>query len=149
MADGASAIIGIVAFGLHVVHRVIEIVEEIRDAPGDILALQDDAVEVGYLLRQLQQSGVLDTVVIPPGRATRASVDRLKGALEEIKLFVEAVSEERQDGALRVRKIKLFLKPGRCQKLRGNLTSLKSFIIAIVTASTSCVTSSVTSPFAD
>ncbi len=114
MADGVSAIVGVVAFGLHAVHKIVDIVEEIKDAPGDILALRDDALEVGCLLQQLQQSKVLDTVVVTPGGRTQASADRLWDGLREIQSFVGKVSEARQDGTLRFRKIRLFLSIGRC-----------------------------------
>lgn len=54
MADAASAIIGIVAFGLHAAHKVYEVIDSIKDAPTDVLALKHDAKEIGSLLLQLQ-----------------------------------------------------------------------------------------------
>ncbi len=139
MADAASALIGIIAFGLHAIHKIVEIAEDIKDAPENVVALRDDAIELGCLFEQLSRSNVLDFVAIPRGRTTQVLVERLKDALDKIQTFVEEVSEARQDGTLRVRKLKWFLSAGRCQNLRENLTSLKSSTIAIVTASTSYV----------
>ncbi len=139
MADAASTLIGIIASGLHEIHKIVEIVEDIKDAPENILSLRDDAVELGCLFEQLSRSNVLDFAPIPPGRTTHALVERLSDALHEIQAFVEKVSETRWDGTLHVKRLKWFLAAGRCQNLRENLTSLKSSIIAIVTASTSYV----------
>ncbi len=137
MADGASAIIGILAFGLHVVHKVYEIIEAIKDAPDDILALRQDATEIGCFLLHLQQSDVWDSAVIPQIIDSASLISRIKDDLDEIELFVDKVTEQRRDGKVRVRKIKWLLRNGRCEKLRGSLASFKSSIIAIVTASTS------------
>ncbi len=138
MAD----IIGIIAFVGHIVHKIVDIVKEIQDAPEDITALRDDAAEIGYLLRQLQQSNALHTVILPSdGRVQlEALAERMQNALREIRSFIAKISKERH-GKLRVRKLKWFLTSarGRCEKLRGSLTSLKASIMAIMTASTSYV----------
>ncbi|PSR75721.1 hypothetical protein PHLCEN_2v9012 [Hermanssonia centrifuga] len=81
MAD----IIGIIAFVGHIVHKIVDIVKEIKDAPEDITALRDDAAEIGYLLRQLQQSNALQTVILPSdGRVQLETLaERLHNALRE------------------------------------------------------------------
>ncbi len=66
MADAASTIIGIVAFGLHAAHKVYEVIDSIKDTPTDALALKDNANQIGNLLLQLQQSRILDSAVFPP-----------------------------------------------------------------------------------
>ncbi len=139
MADGASAIIGIVAFGLHAVHKVYEVVDGFRDAPADILALKHDAKQIGSLLLQLQQSGVLDSGVAPPRVDLAVLMKLFENALSQIELFIDKVAEDRRDGEIRVRKLQWFLKNDRCNKLRESLASLKISIIAIVAAYTSYV----------
>ncbi|PSR81631.1 hypothetical protein PHLCEN_2v6313 [Hermanssonia centrifuga] len=139
MADGASAIIGIVAFGLHAVHKVYEVVDSIKDAPADILALKHDAKQVGSLLLQLQQSGVLDSGVAPPSVDLAMLMKIFEDALSQVELFIDKVAEDRRDGEIRVWKLQWFLKNGRCNKLRESLASLKISIIAIVAAYTSYV----------
>ncbi len=137
MADGASAIIGIVAFGLQAVHKVYEIIDSIKDAPTDILALKHDAEQIGSLLLQLQQLRVTDSAVVPSGVNAAILMKLFEDALGEVESFVNKVAESRRDGKIRVKKLQWFLRGGRCEKLRGSLTSLKTSIIAIVAASTS------------
>ncbi len=139
MADGASAIIGVVAFGLHAVHRVYEVIYSIKDASADILALQHDAKEVGSLLLQLQQSQVLGSAVLPQNADVFVLTNRFKDALSEITSFADKVAEERRDGKVRLRKLQWLLRDGRCAKLRAGMSSLKTSIIAVVAASTSYV----------
>ncbi|THG96283.1 hypothetical protein EW026_g5519 [Hermanssonia centrifuga] len=137
MADAASAIIGIVAFGLHVAHKVYEVIDSIKDAPTDVLALKHDAEQIASLLLQLQQSRILDSAVLPPSADVAVLKKPFEDAVGEVELFINKVAEERRDGEIRVKKLQWFLKGSRCKKLRGSLASLKISIIAIVAASTS------------
>ncbi|PSS01013.1 hypothetical protein PHLCEN_2v4088 [Hermanssonia centrifuga] len=137
MADGASAIIGIVAFGLNAAHKVYEVIDNIKDAPTDVLALKHDAKQIASLLLQLQELHILDSAVVPLSVDIVVLRKLFENALGEVELFIDKVAELRRDGEIRVRKLQWVLKGGRSKRLRESLRSLKTSIIAVLAASTS------------
>ncbi len=139
MADGASAIIGIVAFGLNAAHKVYEVIDNIKDAPTDVLALKHDAKQIASLLLQLQELHILDSAVVPLSVDIVVLRKLFENALGEVELFIDKVAELRRDGEIRVRKLQWVLKGGRSKRLRESLRSLKTSIIAVLAASTSYV----------
>ncbi len=141
MADHISALIGIVAFGLHVAHRVYEVVEIIQDGPEDIASLKHEYYDIGYLLLHLQRSDILQDRGSHPQHQDEqyisGLIERSKNALEEINKFVEKMTKKSEGGQVNVRKLKWMLRNGRCQKLRGQLACFKSSMIAAVAVCTS------------
>lgn len=132
----ASAVIGIVAFGLDVVHTVHRLLDALHDAPADLRALRDRAADVAFLLRTLERAhaaGHLAGLDADAGEVRRLEA-RVRAKMEGVRRFVEGVVRrgEGEDAEGRVRRVKWVWKRDKVEGLLEQLTDLKTTIAAFV-----------------
>ena len=138
MADQASALIGIVGFGLHGCRRMCEFAEDVYDAPTSLETLIDDAYEV---LQIREASGLNARAIFEPDRRTRMHamevIRRSNRILTETNDFVRAVSTQGPDGELVLNRA-AWIRKGRCYaKLEARLQNHKVVLLAYAQASSS------------
>ncbi len=91
--DPASAIIGIVSFGLTVFKEINEIRKDFKDAPEQVRALQDECIGIEILLDTLS---AVSPEAVPKSPRTVAHLTRLsdkaRGRLEEVREMTKKIT---------------------------------------------------------
>lgn len=91
--DPASAIIGIVSFGLTVFKEINEIRKDFKDAPEQVQALQDECIGIEILLDTLS---TVSPEAVPKSPRTVAHLTRLsdkaRGLLEEVREMTKKIT---------------------------------------------------------
>ena len=130
----ASALIGIIAFGLEVVEKVHHILEAIKDAPEQLQLLRDRSLDVEFILLQLKQAhdnGELNRMENTP------YLSRLRGRSEEqlrkVQQFLDKVVTVRNGGDMQVAKIRWLINHGQFKELLERLEELNVSFTAIMT----------------
>ncbi|KAI0085528.1 hypothetical protein BDY19DRAFT_439425 [Irpex rosettiformis] len=108
--DGASAIIGIVAFGFTVFNKVDTILKTVRGASEELATLQELSTDIEVLLLALQRTDT-DAHLRFRSPEELAYLDRLRArtqrCLEQVEVFAEKVQRPSRNGQ-GVRRIKMF-----------------------------------------
>ena len=141
MAD----VIGILGFALHAARKVYTVIESIKDAPGEIQALRDDAFQVhGFLKKVLEQRDEGG-----PGAPLRArgvedpQVDALLRRAQTItsivNAFIKKTTTEKDDGTYAVKKLVWPVYAGDAKKLSEQFKAFYASLTAVYAVSTSFV----------
>ena len=142
MAD----VIGILGFSLHAAHKVYYVVASIKDAPSDIQALQNDALQVHSFLDKIVGSqeggerprnatvslGVQDVQI-------DALLKRARGIQAAVDAFIGKTTTRKEDGTVQVKRLKWPLYAGDAKKLSKQFKAFYASLTAVYTVTTSFV----------
>ena len=143
MAD----VIGILGFALHAAHKVYTIIESIKDAPGEIQALRDDALQVHGFLEKLlgSQDGSSEGQSGPSGMGNvqdsqiDALVRKARALTDTVDTFFNKTTTKKDDGTYVVKKLRWPLYTGEAKKLSEQFKSFHLSLTAVYTVLTSYV----------
>ena len=116
----AADIIAILSFALHVTHKIYDVVQEVRKAPEEIKALQDEVRLVRELLKRI---GVRTLDEEPDGasQAELRQLVRLSGKGGELiaaaNKFIQRSTLLGEDGVRKVKKIRWLFKSSKVKEL--------------------------------
>ena len=131
----ASALIGIIAFGLEVVEKVHRIIETVKEAPEQLQVLENRAHDVEFVLLQLKQayqSGHLDRLA--DGHYLIHLCHRSEEQLHKVQRFLDQVVVQTHNGGdTRVAKLKWLMRHSQFKELLDRLDELVSSFTAIMT----------------
>ena len=110
MAD----VIGILGFALHAAHKVYTIIESIKDAPGEIQALRDDALQVHGFLEKLlgsqDQGSGGEGGPLRMGNVQDPQIDALvrmaRALTDTVDTFFNKTTTKKDDGTYIVKKLR-------------------------------------------
>ena len=133
MAEFVSAIVGLAIAGAKVGDSLYALVDTLKDAPREFLALSDEVTDFRATLTRVIEAK--DSGEIPFGENRRITgLDRLivrgEEIIQQIEKFVKRVSNQ-QDGdnqGTQVNRIKWLRRVKRAQKLKETLRVQKSSI---------------------
>ena len=143
MAD----VIGILGFALHAAHKVYTMVESIKDAPGEIQALRDDALQVHGFLEKLLGSQNEDAEgkgePLRMGNVQDPQIDALvrkaRALTDTVDTFFNKTTTKKDDGTYVVKKLRWPLYTGEARKLSEQFKSFHLSLTAVYTVLTSYV----------
>lgn len=131
----ASALIGIIAFGLEVVEKVHHILETVKEAPEQLQLLRDRSYDVHFVLLQLKQAhdgGQLDRLSDTP--YLNHLRHRSEEQLRKVQQFVDkVVVHPRNGGDVKVAKFKWLMNHSQYKELLERLEELNASFTAIMT----------------
>ncbi len=143
MADAASAIIGIVAFGLHAAHRIYDVLDSIQGASEEVEALRAEACRVHVLLMHIHDFQGLETLGAPQGGLTLDGtlIADLQGTARALKLsvdkFTQKVAKYGRDGRVSVNALQWLLKKNSGKRLREQFNAFYLSLNAVFSIATS------------
>lgn len=134
----AADVIGILGFALHAAHKVYDFVETIKDAPGEIRALQKQASFVCSFIPELQKT-LNQPQQLSLAKSTQLQMLEEEGrALEEsVEKFLDKVTKKKQDGSREMNKfsrIKYWFRASGGQELRDQFKDFLLHLTAVNTA---------------
>ena len=141
MAD----VIGILGFALHAAHKVYSIIQSVKDAPSDVQALCDNALQVHSFLKDLldkQAKGESDHSPLSrddQSVGVAALVKQARNIVATVDKFIEKTTEAKDDGTRRVKRLQWLLKPGKAKALAEQFRSFYVRLTAVYTVSSAYV----------
>lgn len=131
--DPASVIVAFVTTGVHVLKLIKDTIDEIRDAPKGLKALQERMADMEMPLRTLRRQQLRDIVW---SEDERKDLERLhlrgKRCLDEIQGFVSDATEERRDGNRQVKRLKWLVSGKEREELEGQMDGLERALNSMV-----------------
>lgn len=142
--DPASAILGIVAFGLTVMGGIKKLRSLMSDVPKNLQSLFDDASHVEAVMKYIQQ--MHEAGSLTPGSASNAmslsvkdQVQLAKKILEDIQCFLDENGfGNSSDTARRLRMLsaaRMLIRRGHLKELQKNLGTLRAAFDTIIITS--------------
>ncbi|KAI0339164.1 ankyrin [Trametopsis cervina] len=127
--DPASAIIGIVSFGLTVFGKVKEVVDTVKGASDDLQALKDVSADIEVLLLAIQRTDIHLHFTPGPELAYLGRLQtRVEKSLESVDAFAEKVQKlsRNANGESKINKVKWFLKKSEFDDVNQQLKDIET-----------------------
>lgn len=136
--NAASTAAGLIGTGIKVVKFIKNAVEEIRDTPAVLQALQQRATTAEMLMEEVQSSQL--ELLFRSTRDLSVLEDlaiQAKRRIDEIEVFVEKMQRKGKDGEMKVAKVKWLFKRKDVQTLSAKLDQLQNVLVAIINVANS------------
>lgn len=131
--DPASAIITFITTGVQLLKLIKDTIDEIRDAPEGLKALQERIADVEMPLRTLRRQQLGD-ITWSEDEHNDLERLRLRGAkcLDKIQAFVSDTTEEGRDGKRKLRRLKWVVAGKEREELEGQMDDLERALNSMV-----------------
>ncbi|PSR72476.1 hypothetical protein PHLCEN_2v11655 [Hermanssonia centrifuga] len=93
--------VGIIAFGVHAIHKVYDVYQKIKSAPEEIYALQEDAAILEGILPKIKEALLKETDSGPVTVLVSKAQELIASVKKSIKAVTKAV-----EGRQKVKKVK-------------------------------------------
>lgn len=131
--DPTSAIITFITTGVQMLKLIKDTIDEIRDAPKGLKALQERIADVKMPLRTLRRQQLGD-IVWSEDECKDLERLRLRGkkCLDKIQAFVSDATEEGSDGKRKVKRLKWVVAGKEREELEGQMDGLERALNSMV-----------------
>lgn len=140
MAEFVSAIFGLVAAGAKVGSSLYALIDTLKDAPNEFLALSDEVTDFRQVLTkviEMRNSGELCLNGGYPDDSIAIALERGRKLLEKVdKLVQKVIKEHGKTQNTKVNRIEWLKRVKKANKLQIALRVQKSFLCNIITIDT-------------
>lgn len=133
MAEFVSAIVGLIAVGAQIGDSLYTLIDTIKDAPNEFLALSDEVTDFRQVLAkviEVRKSGGLYLNENKADDGIDVALKRSERILQDVDALVRKVTSEQQDEAnsSKVNRISWLRKTKKASKIQTALRAQKSFL---------------------
>ncbi|THG95146.1 hypothetical protein EW026_g6453 [Hermanssonia centrifuga] len=104
--------VGIIAFGLHAIHKVYDVYQKIKSAPEEIKALREDAAVLEGILPKIKEVLARE----PDSGSIAVLVSRAQELIASVEKFIEAATKA-VEGRQKVKKVRWMFKSDEANEL--------------------------------
>ncbi|PSS37789.1 hypothetical protein PHLCEN_2v356 [Hermanssonia centrifuga] len=104
--------VGIIASGLHAIHKVYDVYQKIKSAPGEIQALREDAAVLEGVLPKIKEVLARE----PDSGSIAVLVSRAQELIASVEKFIEAATKA-VEGRQKVKKVRWMFKSDEANEL--------------------------------
>lgn len=139
MAEFISAIVGLLAAGAKVSGSIYTLIDTLKDAPNEFLALSNEVTDFQLILSrviEVRESGELSVEDERPDGGFDILIERGKKILQDVENLVQEVIKQHKSEGSQVNRIKWLRRAKKAKKLKNSLqaqkSSLCSWIIVVM-----------------
>lgn len=139
MAEFVSAIVGLIAVGAKVSDSIYTLIDTLKDAPNEFLALSNEVTDFQLVLSkviEVRESGEVSVKDDRTDGGFGIVIKRGKKVLQDVENLVQEVIKQQRgksEGS-QVNRIKWLRRVKKAQKLRNDLQAQKSSLCSLIIA---------------